>query len=158
MLKLDHVVFPVRDAGASLAFYRDVVGLELVEAHEGDDWGDYAWLMMIFALPGGGEIVLVELKGAPAPLYRDLPKDARHYAMSADAVAELADWRMRLREAGVRYWEEDHGAQQSIYFQDPDGVVLEVTAPPSRPASGASERARATVRRWMGGGRGAAHP
>ena len=49
-------------------------------------------------------------------------------------------------------------AQQSIYFQDPDGVVLEVTAPPSRPASGASERARATVRRWIGDGRGAAHP
>ena len=158
MLKLDHVVFPVRDAGASLAFYRDVVGLELVEAHEGDDWGDYAWLMMIFALPGGGEIVLVELKGAPTPLYRDLPKDARHYAMSADAVAELADWRMRLREAGVRYWEEDHGAQQSIYFQDPDGVVLEVTAPPSRPASGASERARATVLRWIGDDRDVAHP
>ena len=58
MLKLDHVVFPVRDAGASLAFYRDVVGLELVEAHEGDDWGDYAWLMMIFALPGGGVLAV----------------------------------------------------------------------------------------------------
>lgn len=78
--------------------------------------------------------------------------------MSADAVAELADWRMRLREAGVRYWEEDHGAQQSIYFQDPDGVVLEVTAPPSRPAAKTSERAQATVRRWIDGGPGAAHP
>lgn len=158
MLKLDHVVFPVRDAGASLVFYRDVVGLELVEAHEGDDWGDYAWLMMIFALPGGGEIVLVELKDAPAPLYRDLPRDARHYAMAADAVSELAGWRLRLREAGVRYWEEDHGAQQSIYFQDPDGVVLEVTAPPSRPATDAAERARATVRRWIDGGTAAPHP
>ncbi|KRB52859.1 VOC family protein [Phenylobacterium sp. Root700] len=150
MLKLDHVVFPVRDAGASLAFYRDVVGLPLVEAHEGDDWGDYPWLMMIFAVPGGGEIVLVELRGAPAPSYRDLPHDVRHYAMGVDAVAELAGWRARLRAAEVGFWEEDHGAQQSIYFEDPDGVVLEVTAPPSRPQAAASERAVTVVERWLG--------
>lgn len=150
MLKLDHVVFPVRDAGASLAFYRDVVGLPLVEAHEGDDWGDYPWLMMIFAVPGGGEIVLVELKGASAPSYHDLPHDVRHYAMAVDAVAELAGWRARLRAAGVGFWEEDHGAQQSIYFEDPDGVVLEVTAPPSRPQAAASERAATVVERWLG--------
>lgn len=150
MLKLDHVVFPVRDAGASLAFYRDVVGLPLVEAHEGDDWGDYPWLMMIFAVPGGGEIVLVELRGAPAPSYGDLPRDARHYAMAVDAVAELAGWRARLRAAGIGFWEEDHGAQQSIYFEDPDGVVLEVTAPPSRPPTEASARAARVVERWLG--------
>jgi len=157
MLKLDHVVFPVRDAARSLVFYRDVVGLSLVEAHEGDDWGSYTWLMMIFALPDGGEIVLVELKDAPTPAYRDLPKDVRHYAMAADSVSDLAAWRLKLRKAGVRYWEEDHGAQQSIYFEDPDGVVLEVTAPPTRPAVSRAERAAATVRRWIENG-GAAHP
>lgn len=157
MLKLDHVVFPVRDAARSLAFYRDVVGLSLVEAHEGDDWGSYTWLMMIFALPEGGEIVLVELKDAPTPVYRDLPKDVRHYAMAANSVSDLAGWRLKLRKAGVRYWEEDHGAQQSIYFEDPDGVVLEVTAPPTRPTASRAERAAATVRRWIETG-GAAHP
>ncbi len=151
MLKLDHVVFPVRDADASLAFYRDVVGLPLIEAHEGEDWGDYPWLMMIFALPGGGEIVLVELRGAPAPDYGDLPKDARHYAMATDAVADLAEWRTKLRSVGVRFWEEDHGAQQSIYFEDPDGVVLEITAPPSGPRLDACDRAAGVVRRWLSG-------
>lgn len=149
MLQLDHVVFPVRDAGASLAFYRDVLGLTLSEAHEGDDWGTYAWLMMIFALPDGGEIVLVELRDAPAPSYRDLPNDARHYAMAAAAVSDLAEWRARLRAADVRFWEEDHGAQQSLYFADPDGVVLEITAPPSRPSAGNSERAAELVARWQ---------
>lgn len=150
MLRLDHVVFPIRDAGASLAFYRDVLGLPLIEAHEGDDWGAYCWLMMIFAVPGGGQIVLVELRGAPAPNYGDLPKDARHYAMAIEAVADLANWRGRLRIAGVRFWEEDHGAQQSIYFEDPDGVVLEITAPPSRPEVEPSAAAAGVVRRWLG--------
>lgn len=157
MLKLDHVVFPVRDAARSLAFYRDVVGLELVEAHEGDDWGSYAWLMMIFALPDGGEIVLVDLKDAPSPTYRDLPRDVRHYALAAASVSDLAAWRLKLRKAGVRYWEEDHGPQQSIYLEDPDGVVLEVTAPPSAPGGSRAQRAAATVRRWIESG-GAAHP
>ena len=152
MLRLDHVVFPVRDAGASLAFYRDIVGLPLIDAHEGDDWGAYPWLMMIFAVPGGGEIVLVELRGAPAPDYGDLPTDARHYAMATDTVADLARWRATLRTAGVRFWEEDHGGQQSIYFADPDGVVLEITAPPSRPDIKASERAAGVVRRWLAAG------
>ncbi|MDP3856059.1 VOC family protein [Phenylobacterium sp.] len=150
MLKLDHVVFPVRDAGESLAFYRDVLELPLVDAHEGDDWGSYPWLMMIFALPDGGEIVLVELKDAPRPKYKDLPKDVRHYAMAEGSIADLAGWRKKLRTAGVRFWEEDHGAQQSIYFEDPDGVVLEITAPPTRPADTASARAARAVQRWLG--------
>jgi glyoxylase I family protein len=149
MLKLDHVVFPVRDAGRSLAFYRGVLDLPLVEAHQGDDWGSYPWLMMIFALPDGGEIVLVELEEAPAPSYEQLPSDVRHYAMAAASISDLADWRARLRAADIRYWEEDHGAQQSIYFEDPDGVVLEITAPPSVPAANASERAASAVQRWI---------
>ena len=150
MLKLDHVVFPVRDAGKSLAFYRDILELPLVDAHEGDDWGSYPWLMMIFALPDGGEIVLVELKDAPRPRYKDLPKDVRHYALATGSVADLAGWRRKLRAAEVRYWEEDHGAQQSIYFEDPDGVVLEITAPPSKPADTGSARAARAVQRWLG--------
>lgn len=154
MLRLDHVAFPVRDAGRSLAFYRDVLGLTLAEAHSGDDWGSYPWLMMIFPLPGGGEIVLVELKDAPAPDYGDLPRDVRHYAIATDQVSDLADWRTRLRAAEVRFWEEDHGAQQSIYFEDPDGVVLEITAPPSALKAAPGERAMIVVDRWLG----AAHP
>lgn len=150
MLKLDHVVFPVRDAGKSLAFYRDILELPLVDAHEGDDWGSYPWLMMIFALPDGGEIVLVELKDAPRPKYKDLPRDVRHYAMAEGSISDLARWRVKLRAAEVRYWEEDHGAQQSIYFEDPDGVVLEITAPPSRPGDAPSARAARAVQRWLG--------
>ncbi|HEY9235315.1 MAG TPA: VOC family protein, partial [Phenylobacterium sp.] len=132
MLRLDHVVFPVQDAGRSLDFYRDVLGLTLAEAHEGDDWNSYPWLMMVFALPDGRELVLVELKGAPAPSYQGLPRDARHYALAVEDGAELDGWRGRLRAAGLRFWEEDHGVQQSLYLEDPDGVVIEITAPPSR--------------------------
>jgi catechol 2,3-dioxygenase-like lactoylglutathione lyase family enzyme len=149
MLKLDHVVFPVRDAGVSLRFYRDILGLPLADAISGDDWGGYPWLMMTFDLPGGGEIVLVALRGAPETTPSGPPRDVRHYALSTASPLNLIGWRRRLNEAGVAYWEEGHGERQSIYFEDPDGVVLEITAPPLESDKGADRDAQAVVARWM---------
>jgi catechol 2,3-dioxygenase-like lactoylglutathione lyase family enzyme len=131
MLTLDHVVFPVRDAAATLKFYTQVLQLPLVDAFSGDDWDGYPWLMMIFGLGGRHELVTVALRGAPAPDYRGLPVDVRHYAMVAASEAALAEWRVRLAEADVDFWEEHHGEQQSLYFPDPDGVIIEITWPAS---------------------------
>jgi catechol 2,3-dioxygenase-like lactoylglutathione lyase family enzyme len=133
MLKLDHVVFPVRDAEKTLTFYREVLGLPLVAVHSGDDWDGYPWLMMVFGLGPGNEMVCVALDGAPAPDYRGVPVDARHYAMAAGSEADMDLWRSRLSRNDIDFWEERHGDQRSIYFADPDGVVLEVTWPASNP-------------------------
>ena len=149
MLKLDHVVFPVADAGKTLAFYRDVLGLPLAATHAGDDWDGYRWLMMVFALAGGQQIVAVALDGAPAPDDGGVARDARHYAMSVAAPAELAAWRTRLTRHGIEFREENHGEQDSIYFADPDGVVLEITSPPSAAMQDAAE-ALAAVEHWLG--------
>ena len=148
MLKLDHVVFPVRDAEKTLAFYREVMGLPLVAAHQGDDWDGHPWLMMIFGLGGGQELVCVALQGAPAPDYRGVPVDARHYALAAESEADLGRWRGKLAEAGVTFWEENHGEQASIYFPDPDGVIFEITWPASHVPMIANPSAYEAVRRW----------
>lgn len=148
-LRLDHVVFPVRDAARTLAFYRDFLELPLVEAHSGDDWDGYPWLMMIFGLDGGGELVTVALRGAPAPDYSGLPIDVRHYALAAQSRGQLDRWRERLVAAGLHFWEERHGDRCSLYFPDPDGVVLELTWPPSHAAAGINLDAALTVERWM---------
>ena len=117
MLTLDHVVFPVRDAEATLKFYTEVLGLPLVEVFSGDDWDGYPWLMMMFGLGGRHELVAVALKGA----------------------------------AGVAYWEENHGEQASIYFPDPDEVILEITWPASSVRPVADPEAADAVRRWARG-------
>jgi catechol 2,3-dioxygenase-like lactoylglutathione lyase family enzyme len=149
MLKLDHVVLPVRDAAATLRFYRDVLGLPLMDAQHGDDWDGYPWLMMIFGLGGGQEIVHVALRGAPSPDYRGVPIDARHYAFSADSETDLDRWRSRLTAAKVIFWEERHGDQDSLYFADPDGVILEITWPASRHMDVDSPQALVAVDRWL---------
>jgi catechol 2,3-dioxygenase-like lactoylglutathione lyase family enzyme len=151
MPTLDHVVFPVRDAEATVKFYGDLLGFPLVEAFSGDDWDGYPWLMMIFGLGAQQELVCVALKGAPFPDYRGVPVDARHYALAADSAADLDRWRSKLRAAAVDFWEENHGEQNSIYFPDPDGVILEITWPASTVAKAQSPSARLAVRRWAKG-------
>ena len=61
----------------------------------------------------------------------------------------LEGWRRKLRKARVGFWEETHGAQKSLYFEDPDGLVLEITAPPSRPAKRTSRTALSKALRWV---------
>jgi glyoxylase I family protein len=149
MLNLDHVVFPVWDAEASLAFYADTLGLPLIGAITGDDWGGKRWLMLAFGLEGGRELVLVALNGARRPPDDGLPADVRHYAFSVGSEAERIAWRDKLAAAGVRFWEEDHGDQQSIYLPDPNGVVLEITAPPSAAPRTPDPAALAKARAWI---------
>jgi catechol 2,3-dioxygenase-like lactoylglutathione lyase family enzyme len=148
MLTLDHVVMPVRDAEATLKFYTEVMQLPLVQTYSGDDWDGYPWLMMIFGISGKQELVAVALKGAPAPDYRGVPVDARHYALAASGPDDLDLWRARLTEAGVDFWEEDHGEQASIYVPDPDAVIFEITWPASRVATLPNPSAYEAVRRW----------
>jgi catechol 2,3-dioxygenase-like lactoylglutathione lyase family enzyme len=149
MLTLDHAVFPVRDPEATLRFYTKVLGLPLVSALSGDDWDGYPWLMMVFGLGGEHELVTVAFKGAPLPDYRGVPVDARHYALAAESEGAMDAWRERLREARVDFWEENHGEQQSIYFPDPDGVILEITWPKSSVPQVPRMDAFEVVKRWL---------
>ena len=65
--------------------------------------------------------------------------------------APIHMWRGKLRAAGVDFWEENHGEQTSIYFPDPDGVILEITWPASSVPKVESPSARLAVRRWAKG-------
>ena len=149
MLKLDHVVFPVWDAEASLEFYTGALGLPLSQTITGDDWGGKPWLMMIFALAEGRELVLVALRGARRPPPDGLAADVRHYAFSVASEAERLAWRQRIVAAGAPHWEEDHGDRHSLYFEDPNGIVLEITSPASDARPAADGAAMARARAWI---------
>jgi catechol 2,3-dioxygenase-like lactoylglutathione lyase family enzyme len=148
-LRLDHVALPVRDVAASYRFYREVLQLPLLQTARGDDWGGRAWLMMIFAAGDGRQLALCALAGAPPPLDDGLPRDVRHYSFSVASAEERQAWRARLEECQVRCWEEDHGTQQSLYFADPDGTILEITTPSSEDATTADPDAVALVESWL---------
>jgi catechol 2,3-dioxygenase-like lactoylglutathione lyase family enzyme len=147
-LRADHLALPVYDARATLAFYGGVLRLPLVEVHSGGDWGGKEWLMMIFGLGDGRQVSLIAFHKAKKPKANGLPQDAPHYAFAVATRDALNAWKTKLRNAEVRFDEEDHGDQQSIYFDDPSGIRWEITAPPSKPAK-PDKSARMRAEKWI---------
>lgn len=149
-MRIDHLAFPSFDAGETYRFYTELMGFRLVDAFQGQgaEWGNRAFLHSVYAMDSGEVITFFDLDGMGRPPDDGLPKDIRHVALSVDTRAEIKGWKARLKASGVSYWEEDHGGVPSIYFSDPNGVMLEVTV---RQASSAPAPARSTltvVRRW----------
>ena len=153
-LRLDHVVVPVHDAREARRFYGEVLGLPLVAALSGDDWGGHSWLMMAYGLGKGGQhLVVAAFDGIDGPVVQPYPRDARHHAVSVDSAADWQSWRARLAAAGASFWEEDHGDQRSLYVVDPSSNVIEITTPETPPFGDRPEEPDATpdciVDRWI---------
>jgi catechol 2,3-dioxygenase-like lactoylglutathione lyase family enzyme len=148
-LRLDHVALPMYDPRATRAFYEDVLGLALSDALSGDDWEGRAWLMLVFADADGRHLSLCGFRGARERLDGPWPQDARHYAFAAADAGALDDCRRRLKSAGVAWREENHGEQSSIYFNDPSGTVLEITAPPTPARAVGSGDPEAVLRAFL---------
>ena len=118
--RLDHVALTVRDVQRSIAWYRDVFGLE--RRHE-ETWGDYP--VMMFA--GDTALALFEDRGpvSDAPDSRGAAI-MRHVAFQVDRV-NFVKAQETLRTRGVHFEFQDHSISQSIYLRDPDGYELELT-------------------------------
>jgi catechol 2,3-dioxygenase-like lactoylglutathione lyase family enzyme len=144
-LRFDHVAVPVHDAKSAYRLFADTLGLPLVAAYTGDDWDGAPWLMMIFGLADDGQVALCARHGARKshPQASDLP----HFALATSGRAGLTAWQRRLEAAGFTIRHEDHGDQQSIYFEDRSGLTWEITT--ARAASAADPEARATVEEWI---------
>jgi len=130
-MSIDHLAFPAFDVAATHRFYTELLGGSLITAFSGTspEWGGKEYLMAIYELEGGPSIVFFTFAGIERPQSDGLPRDIRHVAFSIASAARFDDWRTRLRAARVAFWEEDHGDQQSIYFSDPNDVLLEMTYP-----------------------------
>lgn len=106
LLGIDHVYYWTRDMDAAVAFYRDVVGLEL-EVRHGDDWAEF----------GAGPIRLA-LHGT------DADAGSAPSGTVVFSVEDLDAERRRLEGAGVRFDEhtgEVAGRLRFASFRDPDG-------------------------------------
>ncbi|HTM47973.1 MAG TPA: VOC family protein [Bryobacteraceae bacterium] len=118
--RLDHVALTVRDLERSIAWYRDVLGLE--RRHQ-ETWGDYP--VMMYA--GETAVALFHSSGkvSAAPDCRGAAI-MRHFAFQVDR-AGFAAARDELRARGVDFEFQDHTLSHSIYLQDPDGYQVELT-------------------------------
>jgi len=144
MPSLHHTGLTVRDLERSLAFYRDVLGMEVLfeQEKEGGYLGaivgypDAHVRMAHVAFPG--DVQRIELFQYVSPEPRGEPGEPRdvgitHVCLRVDDVDSLAE---RLRGAGAELFSEpvlvDTGANaggKGVYLRDPDGVILELFQP-----------------------------
>lgn len=117
----------VEDVEASAAWYADVLGLEVVTMEP----PRHAFLQ-------AGESMLLLFK--PVHTRRTKPTDqspphgatgVQHVAL---AVQDMDAWRERLQAARVEIVEEaSFGEGESVYFEDPDGHLVELVSPGTWP-------------------------
>jgi catechol 2,3-dioxygenase-like lactoylglutathione lyase family enzyme len=120
--RLDHVVIAVLEWERSNAFYRDVLGVEVIEL----DLGRYA-----YRLPDGQQLNVHGPGATPNPRAADpvRPGNSDLCFVWDGAVADAAE---HLRSHGVEVElgpvarRGARGLGTSVYFRDPDGSLLEL--------------------------------
>lgn len=113
----------VTDLQRSLAFYREVLGLRVIEVSD-----DQARL----AAPDANE-PLVTLRAAHGTVARTRGAFGLfHFAILVPERATLGRFVAHLASRGVRAGMSDHGVSEAIYLSDPDGLGIEVYADRAR--------------------------
>lgn len=132
--KLYHIAYACYDAEQTRAFYEDVLEMPLVNCMGGDhvpstgEKMDYLHFFM--ELGDGSYVAFFDTKmDAPPEPSPNTPGWVQHLALEVDRPEDVREWSERLRRAGVETTEiVDHGFIESIYFNDPNGHRLEITA------------------------------
>ena len=108
----------VSDLERSVAFYRDVIGLAVIEQTSN------------LARLGAGNKFLLELEAVPG--VRALGRSKRlglyHTAFLLPTRADLGAFVKHLWKLGVPFGAGDHLVSEAIYLADPDGLEVEVYA------------------------------
>lgn len=108
---LNHLTLAVTDLARSVAFYRDLLQLQVHAT-----WDDGAYL----SLPG------LWLCLSRDPLRNAEPAaDYTHYAFTCGA-SDFPSLVAGLRAANIQAWRDNRSEGASFYFLDPDGHKLEV--------------------------------
>jgi catechol 2,3-dioxygenase-like lactoylglutathione lyase family enzyme len=144
--RLHHTGYTVSDLDRSVAFYRDLLGCEVLAEQEKRGgylaaivgYPDAHVRMAHLRLPAGEHVVELFQYVAPAGVAADVePKNvgASHLCFLTDDLARDYE---RLSAAGVSFVsppvEVDTGINAggyALYLRDPDGIVVELFQPPA---------------------------
>lgn len=126
-LQTGHIGLNVTDVARSTAFYRRVLGFEVISQQTEDD--------RRFAFLGIDGTVMVTLWQQSSGTFGADRPGLHHLAFQAPDIAAVRQAEAAVRELGAELFHDGvvpHGEGASsggIFFSDPDGVRLEIYAP-----------------------------
>lgn len=159
--RLHHYAFRCRDSEETRRFYEDVLGMRLaifLRLPHYEKPGDVPpFTHLFFEMKDGSYVAFFDLGDDGVSQYcPETPDWVNHLALEVESLEALEDYRRRLEAAGVEVkGPKDHHFVNSIYFYDPNGIRLELTAWKAAPAfdRGAflkheAEEAHARIAAW----------
>ena len=132
--QLHHFAWRARDAEETRHFYEDILGLPLYHIIQSDyvpSTGEYCpYTHFFFRLVDGSFIAFFDLGDDQASLPSpNTPAWVNHISFRVNTVDELLATKTRLEAHGISVLGvTDHHIFKSIYFFDPNGIRLELTA------------------------------
>ena len=132
--QLHHYAYRARDAEETRHFYEDILGLPLYHIIQSDhvpSTGEYCpYTHFFFRLQDGSFIAFFDLGDDEAALPSpNTPQWVNHIAFRLNTMTELENMKARLQAHGIDViGVTDHHIFKSIYFFDPNGVRLELSA------------------------------
>ena len=126
---IGHVVLTVRDLSVSVPWYEALLEAKPVLDEDTDpDLHHTVYLL------GNDTLLSLHQHGTPAPEggFSEFRVGLDHVAFGVADRDELEKWARRLDELGVAHGEiKDAGYGSGLSFRDPDGIALELFAPPA---------------------------
>jgi catechol 2,3-dioxygenase-like lactoylglutathione lyase family enzyme len=121
---INHMAFPTFDPAATIGFYRDVLGLPLVQTMQVKAWGpEYQRDFVAFFYYFGQE----PYRDENLPPLLDL---GRHVALHVDTLEDLDGFAKRIEDAGLKLdMRVMHETVESIYVRDPNDILIEIARP-----------------------------
>ena len=151
---LHHNAYRCRDSEETRGFYEDFLGLPLADAFEITETKtgrETRALHSFYRLGDGSFLAFFEVPGSPFAFKKQHDYDL-HIALEVDP-ATLEAMFEKGKAAGVSTrGVADHGFIRSIYFRDPNGYVIELTAPTETAKTYAEEAERTahdTLSAWQ---------
>lgn len=153
---LNHVAYVTHDAAATVDFYTNVMGMELVSTIIDDvipSTGDpFPYFHIFFALGDGSTVAFFESPGLPPPAQPTHPAYDifNHIAFHVDSPEEIRRWYdwLVLQGLDVIGPTNHKGILLSIYFHDPSGIRLELTTPLDQTWNRHLDQARRDLGQW----------
>jgi len=120
---IHHAAFVCKDVEETIRFYQDFLGFPLVELVENRDYAGSSHFF--FDLGNHNLLGFFDFPGHDHKPYEETIGALQHMAISVTSE-QFERAKAKLDERGIDYLGPDRGADDSVYFRDPNGMGIEL--------------------------------